>query len=301
MISEFLEKLKEVRRIDTDKKYYAQNYQENIYPDTMEEIHIRMFCRGGGKELYPGDGTKEKAACIYSSSMLSYNFFHWIDEKHPLTLFGIKFTKVIFEEQFRVLKNRNNKANLDVVLLSEDGKTLLALESKFTEHLHRGFVNIKEAYNISDNYFSFGKNWVKVINYLRSNYNNESYHEGLKQVACHLMGISSVMLDAAAKEWFNNNSWLNHLYHINIGDVKNIIFKSLVFHPKTEEEGSLSDNYENLNREFISKHINFLPKELLLDKPIITYRELWNSGMRDSITDPKLKEYLEKYLSVHVE
>ena len=258
MASKFLRNLHEVRGISTDKKYYAKNYQENIYPETMDEIHIRMFCRGGGKELYPTDGTKEKAACIYSSSMLSYNFFHWINEKHPLTLFGIKFTKVVFEEQFRVLKNRNNKANIDVVLISEDGETLLAFESKFTEHLHKGPATIKEAYDNSGNYFSDGENWVKVINYLRSNSNKESYQEGLKQVTCHLIGISNVMRDRTAIEWFNKNSWLSHLYHINISDVKKIIFKSLVFHPNTEIEGTLSEDYEILNREFVSKQINFV-------------------------------------------
>jgi hypothetical protein len=301
MASKFLRNLHEVRGIPTDKKYYAKNYQENIYPETMDEIHIRMFCRGGGKELYPTDGTKEKAACIYSSSMLSYNFFHWINEKHPLTLFGIKFTKVVFEEQFRVLKNRNNKANIDVVLISEDGETLLAFESKFTEHLHKGPATIKEAYDNSGNYFSDGENWVKVINYLRSNSNKESYQEGLKQVTCHLIGISNVMRDRTAIEWFNKNSWLSHLYHINISDVKKIIFKSLVFHPNTEIEGTLSEDYEILNREFVSKQINFVPKELILENPIITYKDLWDEGMRDSIRDPELKKYLEKYLSAHVE
>ena len=147
--------------------------------------------------------------------------------------------------------------------------------------------------------FQMVKIGSKVINYLRSNSNKESYQEGLKQVTCHLIGISNVMRDRTAIEWFNKNSWLSHLYHINISDVKKIIFKSLVFHPNTEIEGTLSEDYEILNREFVSKQINFVPKELILENPIITYKELWNNGMRDSITDPELKEYLEKYLSAH--
>ena len=46
----FLDRLVKGRNIAVDKKYYAASYQDNIFPDSMAENHIRMFCRGGGKE-----------------------------------------------------------------------------------------------------------------------------------------------------------------------------------------------------------------------------------------------------------
>ena len=43
----FLDRLVKGRNIAVDKKYYASSYQDNIFPDSMAENHIRMFCRGG--------------------------------------------------------------------------------------------------------------------------------------------------------------------------------------------------------------------------------------------------------------
>ena len=85
--------------------------------------------------------------------MLAYNFFSWIDKEHPLKYGGVIYNKVIFEEQFRVLKSRNNKANIDVLLISEDNKTILLLESKFTEHLKLEPIEISKAYSIDQSYF----------------------------------------------------------------------------------------------------------------------------------------------------
>lgn len=307
MCKEFKKKLVEARGIKVDEKsFYADSYQKNIYPGKMDEQHIRMFCKGGGKELYPTDGNKEKAAAIHSSSMLSYNFFHWIDELHPLSYDGVTYTKVVFEEQFRVLSSRNNKANMDVVLFgeSQEGeKTFLLLESKFTEHLNPKSikVGIAEAYDDPWGYFAYGKEWVPVIKSLRERMSKDeaTYFEGLKQVACHLMGISSVIENTKARAWFNRNSWLHDQFGIPLNGDEIFIFKSLVFHPKTEEEGKMSEEYEQKNKDFISNQIDFLPNNLNVRDPIITYRTLWGGGMKESIKNPDLIAYLERYLSVH--
>ena len=298
----FYNTLKIERGIEVDGRYYAENYLKNIFPDQMAEEHIRMFCRGGGKELYPSEGRTEKAACLYSSSMLAYNFFHWIGKDTTLTLDGVEYDKVVFEEQFRVLVNRNNKANMDVVLVSKDEKTILLLESKFTEHLKPGAVDIKAVYENPSSYFSKGEKWVNVIKCLKRMMKQDSekdtYYEGLKQVACHLMGISNVILNDKARAWFNSNSWLKNQFGCCLDGDKEYIFKSLVFHPRTEQEDIASGNYEDKNKEFVSM-MDFLPPTLRIDNPVITYRDLWERGMKKSIKDSSLKDYLEKYLSVH--
>lgn len=298
----FIKALAEAREIKCDETGYANSYFDNIFQNKMDEKHIRMFCRGEGKELFPKDGEKEKAASIYSSSMLAYNFFSWIDKKHPFCYDGKTYNKVFFEEQFRVLKNRNNKANLDVVLVSDDSHTIMLLESKFSEHLRTGKVDIKDAYYESNSYFCNGENWVSVFEDLRNLMANNKnvYCEGLKQVACHLIGISSAILDDKARRWFNDNSWMHRLENIELKKEYNtrFIFKSIVFHPKTKEEGAASQDYEELNKEFVGR-INFLPENLILSNPIITYRHIWENGMRDSIRDSKLRAFLERYLVVH--
>ena len=306
---ELFDILAKARGINADghSSYYAGSYQKNIYPREMAERHIRMFCKGGGKELYPQDNKKEKAACIYSSSMLSYNFFHWIDDEHPLTFDGIRYTKVVFEEQFRVLRSRNNKANLDVVLVSEDKneRTILLLESKFTEHFENKPTQIAEAYFDDNNgYFANGTKWAGVMKSLQDKMitENDTYFEGLKQVACHLMGITNVIRSEQARVWFNNNSWLRDQFGITLRGDENFIFKSIVFHPATVNEGRKSEDYEKKNREFISsiKSRDFLPCNLSVNNPIITYRNLWNGGMKASVQNPGLGSYLERYLEAHV-
>ena len=300
MGKKFNDSLQEARMITVDKDYYANTYVDNIYLPQMAEKHIRMFCKGEGKELLPKEGKKEKGACIFSSSMLAYNFFSWIDKEHPLLFDGVKYDRVVFEEQFRVLKNRNNKANLDVVLVSEDEKTILLIESKFTEHFKLGTVDISEAYDDPTSYFANGIRWVPIIKQIRDRMNSgeEAYFEGIKQVTCHLIGISSVILNDEARDWFNHNSWLHHIEGLNLKGDETFRFKSIVFHPNTEGEMIRSEDYEALNREF-TLGINFLPAKLLIDNPIITYRDIWNMGLETSITDNDLKAYLARYLRVH--
>lgn len=304
MSKKFKEALQKARKIKVDNKFYAESYLSNIYNTRMSEKHIRMFCKGEGKELLPKNGEKEKAACIYSSSMLSYNFFSWIDQGHTLEYDGIIYDKVIFEEQFRVLKSRNNKANIDVVLISKDNKTILLLESKFTEHLKLGPIKISDTYDIEQSYFDGGEKWVEIVRALRNSMsmNEQAYYEGLKQVVCHLIGISSTILNEHAKNWFNNNSWMHHIEDINITDNTTIIFKSIVFNPNVQEEGARTGEYIIHNQELVKQiaEKSVLPKNLIITNPIITYRDIWDKGMKSSIKDHELRKFLENYLEVHV-
>ena len=300
MRKQFNKVLQKARDIPVDKNYYANTYVDNIYLTQMAEKHIRMFCKGEGKELLPKDGKKEKAACIFSSSMLAYNFFSWIDNNHPLIFDGVKYNSVVFEEQFRVLRNRNNKANLDVVLVSEDRKTILLIESKFTEHFKLGPVDISGAYDDPKSYFANGADWAQIVKQIRDRMDSgeEAYFEGIKQVACHLIGISSMILNEDARDWFNHNSWLHHIENMVLKGDETFIFKSIVFQPNTEEEKNRTVNYETLNKDFVSG-ISFLPKNLIIDNPIISYRDVWNNGLKTSIMNNDLKVFLERYLKVH--
>ncbi len=309
MDNKFKDSLRVARGIEVDEDYYANSYLDNIYSSQMAEKHIRMFCKGEGKELLPKDGKKEKGACIYSSSMLAYNFFSWIDDGHPLEFDGVKYNRVIFEEQFRVLSSRHNRANLDVVLVSEDNKTILLIESKFTEHFKLGKVEISGAYYNNGSYFrddnngscfKDGSRWTGVFESIRDKMTNDekAYFEGIKQVACHLVGISNVIQNELARDWFNHNSWLHHIEGIDLNGDETFIFKSIIFCPNDGLEKIRSENYRELNKTFVSR-LDFLPMNLIIDDPIITYRELWNNGVEKSITDEDLKAFLNKYLEVH--
>ena len=45
---------------------------------------------------------------------------------------------------------------------------------------------------------------------------------------------------------------------------------------------------------------NYILQRLRVENPIITYRDLWNNGLQNSLTDNKLKDFLKRYLEVHV-
>ena len=138
---QFYEALRQARNIPIDSiddKYYLESYEDNIFV-AMQPVFYNMFWQGSGSELKSGRrGEKPKAAALHSSSMLAYNFFHWICDETPLIYKGVVYNKVVFEEKLRVLKG-NNTANMDIVLVSKDNKTILFIESKFTEHLEMLF------------------------------------------------------------------------------------------------------------------------------------------------------------------
>jgi hypothetical protein len=66
----------------------------------MGEAFQNMFNDGSGSELH------SKAEAVHSSSMLSYNFFHWIDEEHPFVFEDVIYTKVLFEVKLKTIKGR---------------------------------------------------------------------------------------------------------------------------------------------------------------------------------------------------
>ena len=294
-MKQFYEALRKARNISqesVDDNFYLDSYEENIYGE-MPGVFQEMFGQGSGSELKPRRrGEKPKAAALHSSSMLAYNFFHWISEGTPLTYDGVVYDKVIFEEKLRVLKG-NNKANMDIVLVSKDRNTFLFLESKVTEHLELLF---SRTYHDPNMYLSQGETWSSMI---RAFNLSSHYYAGIKQIMCHLIGINNLASNEKALNWFNDNSWLNKLYKISIKGDKTFIFKSIVFQPKDSELSSLTESYMGFVREE-AKKFSFLKDNIkVIPNPIITYRDLWKGGMEGSIQDSKLKEYLERYLAAH--
>lgn len=292
---QFFEELRQARNIpkdSVDDKYYLDSYEDNIY-GSMPDIFYEMFKQSPGSELMQGKrGEKPKAAALHSSSMLAYNFFHWVSKETPLTYEGIVYDKVVFEEKLRVLKG-NNKANMDIVLVSKDNNTILFIESKFTEHLEMLFAR---TYHNPRNYLSQGEQWSSVISSVNL---TSHYYAGLKQIMCHLIGINNLARDQVSLKWFNENSWLNKVYEVQLTGNENYIFKSIVFQPKNLELSRLTESYMELisrevpNLTFLNTNIKVIPD------PILTYGSLWNDSLKTSIKDSYLIDYLNGYLSVH--
>ena len=105
-----------------------KNKIDNIFDIDLDEYSLDRVINGEGNE-------KEKIDSVYSSSMQSLVIFNQVNKgkKLTLTLSDNKkhtFTKALFEYKNKVI---GYPSSVDVVLLSEDNKDVLFIESKFYE------------------------------------------------------------------------------------------------------------------------------------------------------------------------
>ncbi len=292
-LKEMLEKSTELKDYDIDENYYLSDYSYNVYPDArtfidMDGKFYKMFMSGDGHELVGKDDKPCHARAIYSSSMLSYNFFHWIDDGHPLKLNDICYDKVYFEVKMKVLTGSRKPANMDVVLISKDCKSMLCIESKFTEHMEALFA---DSYGDSGCYYShneYAENFIE----LQDIYNN--YYDGIKQNICHLIALSNLKHDENALQWFKkNNPYIEQEVLDKISKDTTIKFINLLylFDYKNNPTDKYGNSYPDLLEDFKSKLPDKLRMELLKDDRIFnSYYELF-----DNIKG-QMPEGLSKYL-----
>jgi hypothetical protein len=140
-----------------------------------------MFDNGSGGEL------RSKAEAVHSSSMLGYNFFHWVPE-NPLSIDEITYTRVFFEVKMKVFSN-TTPANMDILLIGEqNGRTkLLFIESKFLEYLESRPYKLSDRYKSTPDWSSFLEEVDKLIGK-----SNCKYKAGIKQGVSNLFALLSL-------------------------------------------------------------------------------------------------------------
>ena len=259
------------------------DFRQNIFGGTMDENFIKMFLNGDGNELV------SKACAVHSSSMLGYNFFHWISKNNPLTLKfedkTIEYTKVLFEVKIPVLK-RSRSANMDIVL-TNDNNDILFIESKFLEYLNLGKFDISDTYKREGAYYCNGKNWCTFISSLKTS-EKKQYWGGIKQEICHLIGLTN---------WINEKTTIED---VKFDKGKDIRFINLVFEPNEQyEEHEDFKKYRNLyyhlHEELQNYHLHEEPQKKGLIPDDIkmsfkSYSDLW-SDISDCVSE-ELKAYL---------
>lgn len=258
---------------------YFPHWEFNVYGNVMSDRFIRMFNRGSGGEL------DRKACAVHSSSMLAYNFFHWINGDHPLELtFDSKvltFSHVFFEIRMIPLglsTSKKSPANMDVMLMSEDGRDVLMLESKLLEYTENRSYELK----MPESYLDEGKYckstdvayWKKVITTFQAKNNGcaaPRYFAGIKQNLCHLIAIDNLI--------FRDQDALKFLMEENDGlqlnPDANIIYKTLLFKP---DEGRFKDESSAYN-DYQCLILNNLNSSLPNHKVgMISYSDLWRQA-----------------------
>ena len=259
-----------------DKSHFY-DFRQNIFPEGMDDRFKKMFVAGDGNELVA------KASAVNSSSMLGFNFFHWIDNDAPLMIDSVEYNKVLFEVKVPVLKG-TKPANMDIVLKSDAGDYIF-IESKFLEYLETDSFKISDTYKSKpQKYYCYGEDWARFIKEYDHNQNGV-YWGGIKQEICHMIGLTN---------------WLNRKTEIGDGErymgIGGIRFLNLVYEPKQEYASDYKKfvSYKTLYEAFHDKlnKAQWIPNNVKIE--FKTYSELW-----PNVKSSKLPSGLKKYLYDH--
>lgn len=209
--------------------------------DTIQRIFgLSESARGLFEAATSGDGNeKPRILTLHSSALLAFLCFNDV-ANHPITIDGTVYDEVMFEVKNDVIDASLGKpSNIDVLLMGENRKKLLFLESKFTEYLSGGKVTLSphryETFynNLTkklDCPFSAGYPTVnsqtdksKITQYaLYKGEKTSEYLEGIKQAFSHLLGIAT---GPAKNQTKGNEDYTRSLLE-NADEIK---FASIVF------------------------------------------------------------------------
>ncbi|MCR5326404.1 MAG: hypothetical protein K6E37_06615 [Bacteroidales bacterium] len=253
------------------------DFRQNIYGGQMPLKFQQMFMDGAGSEL------TAKACAVHSSSMLGYNFFHWI-EQYPLSIEwadgkNIRYDRVRFEEKMAVLVG-TRPANMDIVLSNSKGDVLF-IESKFLEYVGSQKFKLSATYKKPIKYYTRGNEWADFISRLDTSA-PQQYWDGIKQEICHLIAITN---------WLEQKTDVSGVWYNGIGDVR---FINLVFEPGQKYAESVrylayKELYEELHSALAAKRM--IPKDLHMQ--FMSYSEMWS--FISDVIPPQLENYLNKH------
>ena len=141
---DIIKKLKEKSTKDTDEKGYikSMNPEDNLYKtlDNWDKIKNEIG-KGQGSELTVDKNGRVKFCALHSSSALCVNNFAMFKQNHNNISFlqNSNFIEPVFEKK---LSTGISTPNLDFYI--ENSKTVIGIESKFTEYLTSNIDHTKE-------------------------------------------------------------------------------------------------------------------------------------------------------------
>jgi hypothetical protein len=214
---------KDFPNMEIEKKAHldgaAQSYKIKGEPEKACEI-IKDFYKIDNPDLFDpkfeqavsGNGDeRKKILTLHSSSRLALLTFYNIDDDNQILTLNIDGKDIDFNFSAFEFKNPviGYPSNMDVVLVSADGKTVLFLESKFSEYyMNAGVYGTPISVQYETNKYSkdfYEENWLKSIGigkkYIRNKKTGKeeiqlsttdetlNYLDGFKQMISHYIGI----------------------------------------------------------------------------------------------------------------
>lgn len=191
------------------------------------KIDDPLFC-SKFMEAISGDGQEaNKITTLHSSSLASLLVFYSVSKDNPiyLTVNGKeeKFIESRFEVKNEVSPKSGNYSNIDVVLSGDN--CILYLESKFSEYLGSGSVEVSKVYYYDDIYERLsdvlkdaGVHLVEKEpkRFLERIDAEPFYNEGLKQMISHYLGVTTEL--RKGEERFGGKSVVLGEILFNFGD-----------------------------------------------------------------------------------
>ncbi|MGM9799327.1 MAG: hypothetical protein ACI30M_01395 [Muribaculaceae bacterium] len=278
------------------KSFKCEN-GEDVFGTIQRIFGIRKSARGLFEAATSGDGNeKSRILTLHSSSLLAFLCFNDV-ANHPITIDDIVYDEVMFEVKNDVINASLGKpSNIDVLLMGENRKKLLFLESKFTEYLSGGKVTLsphryEEFYSMltEKNNFRFSAGYLPVNSKtdksqktqysLYTDKEPSLFLEGIKQAFSHLLGIAT----GPAKEQTKGNEDYTGSLLENAEEIK---FASIVFNCD-------NDKFEKYNDLYISVFEN---SDVIIEtiKEVVPKRELKLTIV------PHLLQYQEVFQANHL-
>lgn len=269
------------------------------------ELEENDFYREKYNQAISGHGQEERRIkTLHSSSLLAFLFFYNVSCDNPIIIKDVKYVKSFFEVKNKVF---TTPSNVDVVLVSEDGKTILYLESKFTEYLNEG-----KAYEINGEYerfyneIDFSKLSIKPTEIFKSKrrnceencvFNLESkgkpqnqYCVGIKQLISHYIGINNGLNEAQVNREELSNA---------IKEASCLVLGEIIYSFGCKKEDNYRTLYSNVANQLNEKKNKILEqtdnrgKIKVLDE-ILTYQ-----GLLKENTKFKLAETIKSFYKFH--
>ena len=276
---------------------------EDMFGTLKRIFGLSESARGLFEAATSGDGNeKPRILTRHSSSLLAFLCFNDV-ANNPIKIKGTVYNEVMFEVKNNVINNSPGKSNIDVLLMGENRKKLLFLESKFTEYLSGGKVTLsphryEEFYSMltEKNNFRFSAGYLPVNSKtdksqktqyaLYKGKKTSEYLEGIKQAFSHLLGIAT---GPAKKQTKGNEDYTRSLLE-NADEIK---FASIVFNCDNKKFDDYKLLYESVfeNSDVIKDTIKDVLKKRELKLTIVPHLLQYQEVFQANFPHEKVREF----------
>ena len=228
----------ELNSFTADKQYPDRYYKDFLYNlfENMQDKHKEQYGGGSGGELNATQNKPAKMASIRSSSAMTFNILGNEDilmKAENVLNHREGCYQITYEKQYQTISsgNRQQPANLDAFLESEDGSEVIFCEFKMLEWFSRNTGELKEAYKDKNNYKheKIAIQFEKVINEIerRASTGCFEYYD-VWQMFKHTLAVHNFMQDKGWEKY------------------KKVTLLNVVFEPDTAFMSiKAKDNYES--------------------------------------------------------